>query len=45
MKYTYETIIDELGNTMLLRSDGAWIPIDAANTDYQAYLFSLNSEE
>jgi hypothetical protein len=38
MKYTYEIITDQLGNTMLLRSDEAWIPMDESNADYQAYL-------
>lgn len=33
--YTYTTT---LGSTSLLRSDGATIPLDPANTDYQAYL-------
>ena len=36
-KYTYEVI--ELGlEKIILRSDGACIPIDEANADYQAYL-------
>ena len=34
-KYTYE-VIEELN--IILRSDGASIPKDPANSDYQAYL-------
>ena len=37
MKYTYEIIKTDLGK-VLLRSDGASIPFDEANSDYQAYL-------
>ena len=36
-KYTYETIETDLGK-ILLRSDGASIPFDEANSDYQRYL-------
>ena len=36
-KYTYEIIENELGK-ILLRSDGASIPFEAANSDYQRYL-------
>jgi hypothetical protein len=36
-KYTYEVIEAPLGN-IILRSDGASIPMDPANPDYQAYL-------
>jgi len=28
----------ELSKNILRQSDGAWIPQDPANTDYQAYL-------
>jgi hypothetical protein len=35
MKYTYEVIE---GADVILRSDGAWIPTDPANSDYQRYL-------
>lgn len=37
-KYTYEVIETPLGETIILRSDGASIPTDPANSDYQAYL-------
>ena len=36
-KYTYEVIKSDFG-TMIKRSDGAFIPEDPANSDYQAYL-------
>ena len=41
MKYTYEIKTDGLedGKEVIYRvEDGAWIPKDAANADYQAYL-------
>jgi hypothetical protein len=41
MNYTYKQILDAFGavNTcVILRSDGACIPFDPDNTDYQAYL-------
>ena len=41
-KYTYEVIETGLGNSIVLRSDNACIPIDEANSDYQAYLESLD---
>jgi hypothetical protein len=37
MKYTYEVLTDEFGTT-ILRSDGACIPANPANSDYQRYL-------
>jgi hypothetical protein len=36
-KYTYEIIDTPLGK-VLLRSDGASIPFDESNSDYQRYL-------
>ena len=36
-KYTYEIIESIFGET-ILRSDKAFIPLDPANSDYQAYL-------
>jgi hypothetical protein len=36
-KYTYEIIDTPMGQ-ILLRSDGASIPFDLANSDYQRYL-------
>jgi hypothetical protein len=35
MKYTYE--VDEK-NQIVIRSDGAWIPMVEGNADYQRYL-------
>ena len=37
MDYTYE-VIDTGLSKIVLRSDGACIPMDEANSDYQAYL-------
>lgn len=37
MEYTYEVKESDFG-TMILRSDGAWIPADPSNSDYQEYL-------
>ena len=38
MEYTYEVIEGTLGSSMILRSDGAYIPMVEANSDYRAYL-------
>lgn len=47
MKYTYEEIIDELTGKVccLLRSDGAAIPLDEGNSDYQRYLRWLENPD
>jgi hypothetical protein len=42
--YNYEEVTTELGNVFILRSDGAHIPTDPANSDYQAYLNKDNPD-
>jgi hypothetical protein len=43
MEYTYEILNQGTINEVILRSDGACIPIAPANSDYQQYLKSLES--
>jgi hypothetical protein len=49
MEYTYEEVIDLEGQIRLdvIRriEDDAIIPIDPANSDYQAYLLSLETNQ
>ncbi len=44
MKYTYEIMETEFSK-IILRSDGACIPMDEANSDYQAYLNKDKAEQ
>jgi hypothetical protein len=44
-QYTYQELEASLGNTIILRSDGACIPTDLANSDYQEYLKYLEDNK
>jgi hypothetical protein len=47
-EYTYEIPLDMYGKpsvSVVLRSDGTYIPTDPANSDYQAYLAYLAEQE
>ena len=47
MEFTYEVITDDFNNKLIKRTDKdgseSWIPSDPANSDYQAYLKSINN--
>jgi len=47
-EYTYEVIISELIGKVIKRTDAdgneAWIPANPDNSDYVAYLESLNDD-
>lgn len=45
MKYTYEIIETKLMGSIILRSDGACIPLDESNSDYQRYLRWLENPD
>jgi hypothetical protein len=44
-KYTYTLLEGNFGSSIILRSDGSYIPSDEANSDYQRYLRWLEDPE
>lgn len=44
---TYKEFVNALGNTVITKTDDdgkvLWIPLDESNSDYQAYLASLEN--
>ena len=44
-EYTYQILQGPFNTTVILRSDGASIPTEPANSDYQAYLASLEAPQ
>ena len=45
MQFTYQEVTDEFGSVIKRTDENgliAWIPTDPSNSDYQAYLESLN---
>ena len=45
MEYTYELVEPEFGDKLVKRNDGAFIPLDPANSDYQRYLRWLENPD
>lgn len=45
MKFFYEIIETGLNASVILRSNGAYIPKDEANSDYQRYLRWLENSD
>lgn len=43
--YTYELVVSDMGVQVIKRTDAdgnqTWIPVNESNSDYQAYLVSL----
>ena len=48
MKFTYEEIVNDLGSTLIKKTDEEgkiwWVPLDESNADYQAYLNKDNPD-
>ena len=45
MAFSYELIEPDFGDKLVKRSDGAFIPCDPANSDYQRYLRWLENPD